>query len=86
MKKSYKLIGGLIGGILSVLLFLASDFIFPVCSSGCPNISNRLAAILPIAWALREILLAYFIGGFIIGALIGWILGKVKNRNRIVPQ
>ena len=84
MNKSYTAIGGLIGGVISVLLFLIMDFVFPTCTGGCPDISNRFAAILPIAWALREILVIYFIGGFIVGALVGWILRKVWNRNRMV--
>ena len=86
MKKHYTAIGGLTGGILAVLLFLVSDFVFPVCTRTCPSIADRLVAVLPITWALREILLFYFIGGLIIGALLGLVYGKVEKKNSVVSQ
>lgn len=88
MKNKYVIIGAIIGGLLGVM-----DFYF---LSNVPSSENDVFIIFPFFPAVLSLYgfygtegnpgfggyLIFMIYGAIVCSLIGWIYGKIKNRNQ----
>jgi len=73
-QKRYWLRGGVMGLIISVIALIIIEV-----ATKCVGICPRFSAFLP------EIIFIYgvfIIGGILLGILIGWLYGKIKNRNK----
>lgn len=73
MNKEYWLKGGIIGFILSVIYVFLSSF------------GNFISVDGSINGFIGDLLLMFLVMipfGFLPGVIIGWIYGKIKNRNK----
>ena len=67
------LIGGFIGGVIGVVLALLFGVVVP--SFFIPNFNNGVpSSSMYYLWIIS------FLFYFIIGAIIGWIIGKIKRK------
>jgi hypothetical protein len=87
MNKKYWLIGAIIGVILSAAAYYYLD---NVGDSGIVNIPYLPAIILSIGlFGLDKgsdgvgPFIIFIVYGFVVGAIIAWIYGKLKNRKQI---
>ena len=76
------LIGAGIGILLWVLLYLLTPFICPAfytIGPAHPTDQPFCSFLSELAWAWGFILI-------ILGAIIGWIVGRVRNKNSVNPK
>jgi len=80
----YWLKGGIIGTVLATLIILIVGFIaLSICYENCPPfIKNSLFIFILPSYFLPGVIadVAIIIWNFLIGALIGFIYGKIKSR------
>ncbi|HEY4511653.1 MAG TPA: hypothetical protein VJH55_02320 [Candidatus Paceibacterota bacterium] len=79
MNKKYWLRGGLWTGIILSLWNLIYMVFFPRCfGGGCTYKDVLNTPIFPYVLALSA---GIFVCGFAAGSVLGWLYGKIKNRN-----